>query len=176
MSTFEKILEPQYLQSFHCTTSDCQDSCCTGWDVVIDQDTYNVYQECQDKFLKLLFREHMMINSNSVGNSTYIPYAFVKMNHHVCPFLTDKKLCMIQKTLSEEALSITCATYPRILNDVDGVLERSLYLSCPEAARLVLLNKKPMQFNSSETLVNIRNRRIPVLNTDDLHNKPYRYF
>jgi len=176
MLTFEKILEPQYLQGFHCITSKCQDSCCTGWNVVIDQDTYTGYQKCQDELLKSLFRENIMINSNSVGNSTYSPYSFVKMNHHICPFLTDQRLCMIQNILSEEDLSITCATYPRILNNVDGVLERSLYLSCPEAARLVLLNKNPMRFNSSETVANIRNIQIPILNTENVHNKPYRYF
>jgi lysine-N-methylase len=175
--SFKKVLEPQYLQSFRCSAADCQDSCCIGWDVVIDQATYDAYEKCQDVLLKPLFHEHIAINDKSVGNSTYIPYALVKMNHHSCPFLTDERLCIIQKTLNEDALSITCATYPHTFNDVDGVLERSLCVSCPEAARLVLLNKNPMQFDSSEIITNIRNLQIPILNTQhDAHNKPYRYF
>lgn len=177
MLSFKKILEPQYFQNFHCITAGCQDSCCTGWDVVIDQATYDAYQKCQVALLKPLFREHIIINTKSIGNSTYVPYSLVKMNHNICPFLTEGRLCIIQKTLNEEALSITCATYPRTFNDVDGVLERSLCVSCPEAARLVLLNKKPMQFDSSESIANIRNLNIPILNTQhDAYTKPYRYF
>ncbi|WP_274594837.1 hypothetical protein [Desulfosporosinus fructosivorans] len=38
-------------------------------------------------------------------------------------------------------------------NSVDGVLERSLCVSCPRAAELILLDEKPMQFDSSETVV-----------------------
>ncbi|VBB04943.1 Hypothetical protein LUCI_0149 [Lucifera butyrica] len=177
MLSFNNILEPHYFQSFHCIAAECHDSCCIGWDVVIDQITYEAYQKCQDTILKALFREHISINDKCVGNSTYVPYALVKLNHHICPFLTDERLCIIQRTLDEESLSITCATYPRTFNDVDGVLERSLCVSCPEAARLVLLNKEPMQFDSSESMVTVRSPQIPVLNTlYDAHNKPYRYF
>lgn len=177
MLSFNRRLGPQYFQSFQCIAGDCGDSCCTGWDIVIDQVTYDGYQECQNAMLKQLFQEHIIKNDKSVGNSTYVPYAFVKKNHHSCPFLTGERLCAIQKTLNEEALSITCATYPRTFNDVDGVLERSLCVSCPEAARLVLLNDKPMQFDSSQIITKIRNPQIPVIDTlYDAYNKPYRYF
>lgn len=177
MLSFKTILEPQYFKNFHCIASECQDSCCIGWEVVIDQATYEVYQNCQDAFLKSLFCEQIVINDKSVGNFKYVPYALVKMNHHICPFLTDERLCIIQKKLNEEALSITCATYPRTINDVDEVLERSLCVSCPEAARLVLLNENPMQFDSNEGTINIRSPQVPLLNTlHDAHNKPYRYF
>ena len=37
-------------------------------------------------------------------------------------------------------LSATCSIYPRSLSRVDGVLEGTLSLSCPEAVRNVLLN------------------------------------
>jgi lysine-N-methylase len=177
MLSFKKILEPQYFQSFHCIAGDCEDSCCTGWDVVIDQATYDAYQKCQDALLKPLFCEHILMNDKSVGDSEYVPYATVKMNHYICPFLTDERLCTIQKTWNEDALSITCNTYPRAFNNVDGVLERSLYISCPEAARLILLNTKAMQFNNCESSAEVRNSQIPIVNTKyNAHNKPYRYF
>ncbi len=43
-----------------------------------------------------------------------------------------------------------CSTYPRVMNVVDDVLQRSLDLSCPEAARIVLLDPEPMQFDEEE--------------------------
>ncbi len=58
--------------------------------------------------------------------------------------------CSIQKKLGEEYLSIMCAAYPRVMNVVDDVLQRSLDLSCPEAARLVLLD--PTRWSSTKRM------------------------
>lgn len=177
MVTFEKNLASQYFKDFNCITSACQDSCCVGWDVVIDKATADNYRQCQDKVLKPLFDKHIIVKIDSVGENYHSPYARIAMNNNVCPFLTEDRLCIIQKTWNEESLSITCDTYPRKFNNVDGVLEQSLCISCPRAAELVLLNEKPMQFDSSETAVLLRNNQIPVLDTrDDVNAKPYRYF
>jgi lysine-N-methylase len=46
-----------------------------------------------------------------------------------------------------------CSNYPRVLNSVGGLVERSLYLSCPEAARLVLTDPDAMLFEDSEAEV-----------------------
>jgi lysine-N-methylase len=51
-----------------------------------------------------------------------------------------ERLCRIHAELGEGMLSYTCSTYPRILHEFGDVEEASLALSCPEAARLVLLN------------------------------------
>jgi lysine-N-methylase len=56
-----------------------------------------------------------------------------------CPLLTADRLCGIQAEFGEGLLSHTCATYPRIVHSAGGVEEKALTLSCPEAARLVLL-------------------------------------
>src|SRR5271165_6123667 len=61
-----------------------------------------------------------------------------------CPMLGADRLCQIQAELGEEYLSYSCATYPRIVHTVGGLGEKALCLSCPEAARLVLLDKDLM--------------------------------
>jgi lysine-N-methylase len=53
--------------------------------------------------------------------------------------LSADHLCRIQAELGESLLSHTCATYPRYVHSLGGVEEKALTLSCPEAARLVLL-------------------------------------
>jgi len=53
------------------------------------------------------------------------------LDQGVCPFLKGG-LCEVQATLGEEWLCKNCATYPRVMAMVDGVLERSLDFSCPE--------------------------------------------
>src|SRR3984957_2636041 len=57
-----------------------------------------------------------------------------------CPFLSAEQLCGVQKEYGSALLSATCSTYPRALNSVENELEVSLYLSCPQAARQVLLD------------------------------------
>jgi lysine-N-methylase len=61
---------------------------------------------------------------------------------------------------------------------VDDVLPRSLDLSCPEAARLVLLDPSPMQFDEDEGPPrDSRLGHLSVLSTSNgVSNKPYAYF
>jgi lysine-N-methylase len=67
-------------------------------------------------------------------------FATIRMDQqNQCPLLSEDHLCRIQSEVGESFLSYTCATYPRIVASIDGVVETSLALSCPEAARIVLL-------------------------------------
>jgi len=64
------------------------------------------------------------------------------------------------------------------MNIVDDVLERSLDLSCPEAARVVLLDPAPIEFEQIENAAdNVRTGSLPVLRTSaDNSGKPYAHF
>jgi lysine-N-methylase len=88
------------------------------------------------------------VSINPSGLSDH-SYARFTLAGHSCPFLSEG-LCAIQKKLGERQLPVMCATYPRVMNLVDGVLQRSLDLSCPEAARIVLLDPTPMEFDEDE--------------------------
>jgi lysine-N-methylase len=85
----------------------------------------------------------------NTGNPSDDNYARIKLSSAACPFLSEG-LCSIQKKLGEGYLSFMCSAYPRVTNVVDDVLQRSLDLSCPEAARIVLLDPNPMQFDEEE--------------------------
>jgi len=179
MESFLGVLEPRYYKEFHCTMSACKDTCCSGWgDVVIEQATYERYQKSHDILLKYLFEKHIAVNEEDSSCDGYRPYALVKMEKNTCPFLTDKKLCLIQKRAGEKALSITCDTYPRSFNVVDGILERSMYVSCPEAAKFILLNQEPMQFDFLKQKVEVRNHLVPAIDTHSrfAEGKPWHYF
>ena len=41
---------PKYYESFHCIAADCPDSCCRGWDVVIDSDAEDFYRTVKGDF------------------------------------------------------------------------------------------------------------------------------
>ena len=145
-----------------------------GWIVNIDKDTYDAYQLCDDPELGPRLHELVTINPASTSDDNH---AHVTLSGSACPFFSGG-LCDIQKKLGEQYLSIMCARYPRGMNMVDDVLQRSLDLSCPEAARIVLLDPSPMQFDEEEGPVHdARLGHLSVLRTSDENpGKPYQHF
>jgi lysine-N-methylase len=169
-----KRLQPRSYHGFRCIGAECEDTCCIGWIVNIDKNTYDAYQSCDDP--ELGPRLHELVTISAAGNSDD-NYARIMLSGPGCPFLAEG-LCGIQKKLGEEYLSIMCSTYPRVMNVVDDVLERSLDLSCPEAARLVLLDPNPMEFDEDEGAPHdSRLGHLSVLTTsNESSGKPYQYF
>ena len=138
---------PSYLNDFHCIASDCRDNCCIGWDVDIDKATFTKYENLEDE--ELLSRTKKYIYKNKDAFNDNIDYACVKLlSQKRCAFLNNKNLCMLQAKMGEEYLSNVCATYPRLINEIDGVKEYSATVSCEEAARLILFNPVGFQIKS----------------------------
>lgn len=171
-----QLLQPQYVSQFHCIGPACEDSCCIGWRVQIDKDTYKRYRDCSDSNLREQMDEKVKRHRT---NPTDGNYAKIKLNPDGhCPFIDEDKLCAIQRKLGEEYLSVTCTTYPRITNTINGITEKSLTMSCPEAARKALLNPALMEFDQTEEPLAIRNTEGRSINTADIKttHKPQRYF
>ena len=40
-----KVLKPFYYDDFKCIANDCIDSCCIGWQINIDENTYKKYKK-----------------------------------------------------------------------------------------------------------------------------------
>lgn len=170
------VLVPQYMRKFQCIGPSCEDSCCVGWRVNIDDATYRKYQEVDHPDLTPALNKHVTRNRSnpSPGN-----YAKIKMSAGgACPFLDGDKLCGIQKNLGESYLSHTCSQYPRANNTTNGQMERSATVSCPEIARLALLNPEPMEFDQIEEEINVDIRSNRDIHTGDVKyaNKPQRFF
>lgn len=144
-----KALKPEYLSRFRCIGSPCEDNCCIGWDVDFDRRSYSRYATVREGELGSLFRSCVRVNPDAFSDE--VDYATVRLKKNkVCPFLNDKHLCKIQMEKGEAWLSNVCATFPRYTNRVDGVFEHAATVSCPEAARLILMNPAPMRFIETE--------------------------
>ena len=58
-------LVPKYYDKFKCIGSECPETCCQGWPITIDKQTFNKYQKLDncnlkkkaDKFVKKLPKE-----------------------------------------------------------------------------------------------------------------------
>lgn len=176
MEKTRPMLIPQYMHEFSCIGSTCEDSCCAGWRVNIDEVTYKKYKKSRDKELKPLLEKNIIRNRSNPSSDNF---AKIKMGDGGrCSFLSEENLCKVQLNLGEDFLSNTCATYPRSLNRINGVIEKSLTMSCPEAARLALLNPNGIDFDETEELVNTHGFIAKELDTSDpiLMNKPIRNF
>ena len=134
-----RYLKPHYYDKFVCTAADCPDTCCAGWQIMIDEDSLDRYGKESGEFGKRL--------RNSIDWEEECFY----QNNSRCAFLNDKNLCDLYKELGPDSLFDTCRMYPRHTEEYEGIRELSLSLSCPEAARIMLSCKDPVRFLEEET-------------------------
>ncbi|MCZ8523609.1 flagellin lysine-N-methylase [Paenibacillus mucilaginosus] len=147
MTTMVPTLLPEYMQRFTCIGGACEDTCCSGWTVNIDEDTFKKYKKVKHAEFKTKLKENVIKNDR---NPTKNFAARMKLEQSRCSFLNTSNLCDIQLNLGENYLCNTCSVYPRRTNKVNGALEQALSVSCPEAARLVMLNEDGILFEQGE--------------------------
>ena len=155
----EAQIRPSYADSFRCIGSACEDTCCQGWNVPIDQPAWDRYQSLSEGPLSDLIRASLIRKPEIAAEPRAAKpvFAIIRMNaQNECPMLSADHLCRIQAELGESLLSHACATFPRYVHSLGGVEEKALTLSCPEAARLVLLTPdllaEPAQPHRSDEL------------------------
>ena len=42
--------EPSYIKEFHCIADKCSDTCCAGWEIVLDEDALERYEQTEGSF------------------------------------------------------------------------------------------------------------------------------
>ena len=128
-----KLIKPAYFDTFRCIASQCPDSCCQEWDVLVDDDKAALYRSLPgslgDRLREVMTQE---------DGDTYMTVIDRR-----CPMWRRDGLCRIQAELGEEALCKTCREFPRLTHDYGDFVEMGLELSCPEAARIILSSPDP---------------------------------
>lgn len=122
----EKIIWNAY-QKFRCIAQKCDDSCCKGWEVDIDEATARDYRSRQGELGDRLRQVMRTVD----GNTSMI------LQQGRCPMWRQDGLCQIQAQWGHDALCQVCREYPRLYLDYGDFAEWGLELSCPEAARLI---------------------------------------
>ena len=124
-----KKIYPNYYKKFKCIANRCPDSCCQGWDVVVDEESEIYYNGISGGFGDKI-REVTAIDED--GDRIF------SLKNGKCPFWNEDKLCDIYINLGEEHLCATCKKFPRITMDYECFKEYTLSLACPESAKLIL--------------------------------------
>ena len=133
------ITIPDYYQDFECIADKCEDTCCAGWQIVIDKETLKKYTKIKGGFKKEIFK-----------NVNWLQGTFKQDKNKRCAFLNDKNLCDLYLSQGEEGFCKTCREYPRHTEEFEGVREITLSISCPEVARILMNRMEPVQFLSEE--------------------------
>ena len=121
-----RYIKPEIYDSFCCTADQCPDTCCAGWQIVIDEDTLERYEKVPGAFGKRLH------NNIDWEEGCFYQY------HNRCAFLNERNLCDLYLELGEDGFCDTCRRYPRHVEEFEGLREYSLSLSCPVAAEMIL--------------------------------------
>ena len=137
----------RYLERFQCIGPSCEESCCIGWQVPVDEGSYRKLKKAMSdsRTERTEFRTVYLPVLPADRNPSL--YARIKLlDNGVCSLLDSDKYCSAQRRYGETVLSNTCANYPRMLSVAGPRLEMFATLSCPEAARLALLHEDAFEF------------------------------
>ncbi len=145
MNKIKNTLKIKGYDQFKCTADKCNFTCCRGWDINVDTNTYNKWRE-KDNLNYILDNVRFV---KSYGENKYL---IKKETKGGCPFLSNEGLCNIVINHGDEYLSSTCRTFPRIENDFEDVKELTLSCSCPEVVNIISDMKDKIYIDFNESL------------------------
>lgn len=123
-----KLYAPSYYKKFKCIADKCSHSCCIGWEIDIDPDTYEKYENLTCEYGEKI-RASIEISDTP---------CFKLQKNDRCPHLDSRGLCKIITHLGEEYLCEICREHPRFYNFTTQGCEVGLGMACEEACRIIL--------------------------------------
>lgn len=127
--------KPDYYDEFECTADKCKDTCCAGWQIVIDKESLEKYKKIKGDYIWKV-----------MANVDWEEGCFRQDNDKRCAFLNSENLCDLYKEEGPDSLCKTCRDYPRHTEEFEDVREITLSVSCPEVARILMEHQSPVNF------------------------------
>ncbi|MGN1249557.1 MAG: flagellin lysine-N-methylase [Candidatus Spyradocola sp.] len=134
-------MEPDFFADFRCIAARCADSCCIGWEIDVDAETLQKYEELPGELGDELRR--CIVREDGIAH-------FALGAGERCPFLDETGLCRIITALGDGALCDICREHPRFYEWFGSRVEAGLGLCCEEACRLLLASDRPLTFVETE--------------------------
>ncbi len=146
-----KCIEPNYIKNFQCEGKICGARCCRDWRILVDEDTYDKYLELEKAAQEEIFQHTEWVEDETEN----VDIMILKLRKDgVCSWLDEKDcLCSLQKKYGENFLTAICQSFPRVTYKLDeDFFEQSMTLTCPLAAKLILLQDAPISFTEVENV------------------------
>lgn len=144
------VVKFAYYDEFHCTGSECPDSCCKeSWHIWLSKREYLDYKKMD---MKPEFREiaDKCFKRAKATNDDF-KYAEILHTDEGCSFLTENGLCGLQKELGERALGYVCRTFPRLYVPVeDQAIMMSCSSTCYHVNELLINHPEGLEIIESE--------------------------
>ena len=122
------MIRPDYYDDFKCIADQCKHTCCAGWEIDVDEESLERYQNIGGRIGEKL-KENIVMDED--------PH-FKLGEGERCPFLNEKNLCEIILECGEDKLCQICSDHPRFRNELNGEEEIGVGLCCEAAAGLIL--------------------------------------
>ena len=132
-----KLYAPLYYEKFKCIADKCTNSCCVGWEIDVDENTFKKYKKSKCQYAVTA------CESIEISDTPH----FKLSNDEKCPHLDEKGLCKIIINMGEDYLCDICREHPRFYNYTNYGCEVGLGMSCPEACRIILSSDGYDEFN-----------------------------
>lgn len=170
MNKKDSILKITGYDNFKCIADKCKFTCCEGWDINVDEDTFNNWKSHESKFNYIL--KNLKVKNSGEKKEYFID----KETHDKCPLLDEKGLCEIVKNHGEEYISLTCQSFPRIKNKFKDREELSLSCACPEVVEIIsniegkinMISEECNNYLESSLEFKIREALVNIIKQDEL--------
>lgn len=133
------ILKPSFYDQFQCTANECNFTCCQGWQIYLEKNIYEKYEEYQN-ILKGIEEEHI------ISENDFFVYKMPLLKNGMCPFCTKKQLCSMVMKHGPEALGYVCAVFPRTSVITNETEELFLSYGCSQVVELLMNIEEPLTF------------------------------
>lgn len=122
------------LSAFSCLGEKCEDTCCRGWSMQLDEPTLNRYRKEAPELL------------DAVEQASETPWIMRKDPKTGYCVKFEDGLCGIHKKYGDAFLGDACHFYPRSTRKLGDNVIMTATLSCPEIARLTLFSEVPFAY------------------------------
>ena len=135
------MIKTTFYDSFACIAGDCRHTCCKGWEIDIDPDTAEYYEDLSGDM------------GDEIRNSIFYDEegCHFSLKDEACPFLAADGLCRVIRELGEESLCDICALHPRFFLEVGEEELAGQGLACEVACELLLAGKGDLLFTDDRT-------------------------
>ena len=136
------VTKPNRDGDFRCLASACPDTCCAGWEIVVDDASADRFRAMEDAMGKRLQQSLITVDGET------------QLKRHGdgrCVLLNERNLCDLYAMYGEGALCRTCRLHPRFVADYGARREVMPGLSCPAWIEAYLLDDEKVTFLTEET-------------------------
>ena len=127
------VTKPNRDADFRCLASACPDTCCAGWEIVVDDVSADRFRAMEDAMGKRLQQSLVTVDGE---------VQLRRRPNGRCVLLNEKNLCDLYALYGEGALCRTCRLHPRFVAEYGARREVMPGLSCPAWIGTYLLDEE----------------------------------